>query len=37
VGSALVRMLEHAGNQPLEKVAEEIGALVQSLVEALTV
>jgi tryptophan synthase alpha chain len=37
VGSALVRMLEHAGSQPLEKVAEEIGALVQSLVEALTV
>ncbi len=37
VGSALVRKLEHAGSQPLEKVAEEIGALMQSLVEALIV
>jgi tryptophan synthase alpha chain len=36
VGSALVRKLEHISNRSLEEVAEEIGALVQSLVAALT-
>jgi tryptophan synthase alpha chain len=36
VGSALVRKLEDAASKPLEKVGGEIGAFVQSLVEALT-
>jgi tryptophan synthase alpha chain len=35
VGSALVRRLEQAGQRPLAEVSAEIGALVQSLVEAL--
>jgi tryptophan synthase alpha chain len=37
VASALVRKLEQFGSRSLEEVTEEIGALVQSLVEALTV
>jgi len=35
VGSALVRRLEQAGSRPLAEVAADIGALVQSLAEAL--
>jgi tryptophan synthase alpha chain len=35
VGSALVRRLEQAGQRPLAEVSAEIGALVQSLAEAL--
>jgi tryptophan synthase alpha chain len=35
VGSALVRLLEHAGSHPIEQVLGEVGALAQGLAEAL--
>jgi tryptophan synthase alpha chain len=35
VGSALVRRLEKAGSEPIERVVQEVGALAQSLAETL--
>ena len=35
VGSAIVRRLEQAGTKPRDRVIAEIGAYVESLIEAL--